>query len=160
MDLCKRVNETQKIRYTLSKYYLAMDKINKSSEIIEKLIEDYPENMKYRKVMIQLMASRGNSPDLAKHINKILMNDEFDKYKLFVKNILKRLLGNNAEDSVHLSQLGFLYYRSKSYFKGFLFMDEAIKKDPTSLDRILNYFKEFQPETAESFTYYLKLLTQ
>ncbi len=157
-DLGERVNDTQKIRYTLSKYYLAMDKTSKANEIIGKLIENYPENMKYRKVMIQLESANGNSLNTEKHINKILMNDEFDKYKLFVKNILKRMLGQKSDDSNLLRQLGLLYYRSGSYFKGFLFMDEAIKNDPASLEKILTFFKEFPPKTAEPFMYYLKLL--
>jgi tetratricopeptide (TPR) repeat protein len=125
-------------KFLLSSVYVDLDELDKSVEIMEGLIKDYPDNATYQNDLGYILADHNQRLDDAlKMIEKALELDRAERKRLLDEGLISA--EEDRDNSAYLDSLAWVHFRKKNYDKALELMTEVVKQEESQHPEIYDH---------------------
>jgi len=125
-------------KFLLSSVYVDLDELDKSVEIMDGLIKEYPDNATYQNDLGYILADHNQRLDDAlKMIEKALELDRAERKKLVDEGLIAA--DEDRDNSAYLDSLAWVHFKKKNYDKALELMKEVIKHEESQHPEIYDH---------------------
>lgn len=160
-DAIDRINNNDRIKdddrkrflatckFLLSSVYVDLDELEKSVEIVEELIKEYPDNATYQNDLGYVLADHNQRLDDAERlIKKALELDRAERKKLLDEGLIAA--DDDRDNSAYLDSLAWVHFKKKEYDKALELMKEVIKHDESQHPEIYDHLGDIYKAMGQS----------